>query len=119
MTGGKDYRVNNNLSDNDWGHAVQTLNAAFDRGDTDQVMITLTGMARARGISTVARETGLGRESLYKSMRPTSRPSFVTVLKVMHALGLGLRTFSNPTASPPSSREKNDPEFDELGVMAS
>ena len=72
---------------------AQALNTALDTGDMNRIMTTLTDMARVRGISRVAQETGLGRESLYKSMRPTSSPSFATVLKVMRSLGLGVRTF--------------------------
>ena len=39
----------------------------------------------------VAAEAGLGRESLYKALSPNGNPEFATVLKVMQALGLGLR----------------------------
>jgi len=47
--------------------------------------------ARAKGMSQIARETGLGRESLYKALSPDGNPEFSTVLKVVRALGLSLR----------------------------
>ena len=47
--------------------------------------------ARAKGMSQIARETGLGRESLYKAFSPDGNPEFSTVLKVVRALGLRLR----------------------------
>lgn len=47
-------------------------------------------IARAKGMSQLARETGLGRESLYKALSGEGNPSFATILKVMHALGIKL-----------------------------
>jgi probable addiction module antidote protein len=47
-------------------------------------------MARAKGMAKVARQAGLGRESLYKALRPKGNPAFATVLKVVDALGLSL-----------------------------
>ena len=46
--------------------------------------------ARARGMSFVARETGLARESLYKALSPEGNPEFTTVMKVIKALGFKL-----------------------------
>jgi probable addiction module antidote protein len=47
-------------------------------------------IACAKGIAQIARETGLGRESLYKALSPEGNPEFATVLKVLRALGLRL-----------------------------
>ena len=71
--------------------AAAALNAALATDDLSQVMATLGKIARAKGMRRVATETGLGRESLYKSLAPTGRPEFVTVLKVLPSLGLRLR----------------------------
>jgi probable addiction module antidote protein len=49
-----------------------------------------SGIARAKGMSQVARDAGLSRESLYKALNENGNPSFATVLKVAHALGVGL-----------------------------
>ena len=51
-------------------------------------MAILGDIAHARRMAIVAQETGLGRESLYKSLSPDGNPEFATVLKVMRALGL-------------------------------
>ncbi len=48
----------------------------------------LGNIARAYGMTQLANETGLGRESLYKALSEGGNPSFATILKVMHALGL-------------------------------
>jgi probable addiction module antidote protein len=47
-------------------------------------------IARARGMTQLAKDTGLGRESLYKALSGESNPSFATILKVVKALGLKL-----------------------------
>jgi len=49
-----------------------------------------TDIARAKGMTQVAREAGLGRESLYKALSPAGNPEFATILKVVAALGLQL-----------------------------
>ena len=67
------------------------LNAALEDGDLSLIMATLGDIARARRMTLVAQETGLGRESLYKSLSANGNPEFATVLKVVHALGLSLR----------------------------
>ena len=60
-------------------------------GDAAFIVKALGNIARARGMTQLARDTGLGRESLYKALSGDANPSFDTVLKVMHALGLQLR----------------------------
>ena len=75
------------------------LNVALDEGDLALIMVTLGDIARARRISAVAQETGLGRESLYKSLSANGNPEFATVLKVVHALGLRLRATARSRAS--------------------
>ena len=67
------------------------LEAALEDGDHQVIAAVLGDIARAKGMSWVARETGLGRESLYKSLSPDGNPEFATVLKVVRALGLKLR----------------------------
>ena len=57
-------------------------------GDAAFVAKALGNIARAKGMTEIARETGLSRESLYKSLSGERSPSFETVLKVITALGL-------------------------------
>ncbi len=66
------------------------LDAALEDGDTGVIMAALGDIARAKGMSQVARTAGLGRESLYKSLSTTGNPEFATVLRVVRALGLRL-----------------------------
>ena len=70
---------------------VAYLDAAFEDGDPALIAAALGDIARARGMTKVAADAGLGRESLYKALSPNGNPEFATVLKVMQALGLGLR----------------------------
>ena len=66
------------------------LQAAFEEGDAALVIRALGNIARARGMSQIARKTGLRRESLYKALSPEGNPEFATVLKVVQALGIEL-----------------------------
>ena len=66
------------------------LEAALDEGDPALVAAALGDIARAKGMSDIARETGLGRESLYKALSADGNPEFSTILKVVKALGLRL-----------------------------
>jgi probable addiction module antidote protein len=70
---------------------VAYLEAALEEGDPALVAAALGDIARAKGMAQIARETGLGRESLYKALSPEGNPKFATVLKVVRALGLRLR----------------------------
>ena len=69
------------------------LEACLEEAGDDTAFIAkaLGNVARAKGMSQLARDTGLGRESLYKALSGDGNPSFATVLKVMHALGLKLQ----------------------------
>ena len=66
------------------------LEAAFEEGDPALIAAALGDVARARGMTQIAREAGVGRESLYKALSKDGNPEFSTVLKVMTALGLKL-----------------------------
>lgn len=64
------------------------LDAALEDGDASVIVATLGDIARAKGMAQIAREAGLGRESLYKALAPTGNPEFTTILKVVRVLGL-------------------------------
>ncbi len=66
------------------------IEAALESGDASLVAFALGDIARAKGMTEIAREAGLGRESLYKALSPEGNPEFATILKVMRALGLKL-----------------------------
>lgn len=66
------------------------LNQALAQGDPGPVMEALGRFARQHGMMRVARETGLARESLYRSLDEAGNPEFATVLKVLASLGVRL-----------------------------
>ncbi len=66
------------------------LEAAMEDGDPRVIAAAFGNIARAKGMSALAREAGLGRESLYKALSPDGNPEFSTILKVVRALGLKL-----------------------------
>ncbi|HSM93021.1 MAG TPA: addiction module antidote protein [Anaeromyxobacteraceae bacterium] len=69
---------------------AEYVSAILETGDTDLLLVALGDVARARGMAKVAKDSGLGRESLYKALAPGAKPRFDTVLKVARALGVKL-----------------------------
>lgn len=67
------------------------LNAALEEGAPALIVAVLGDIARAKGMTQIARTAGLGRESLYKALSPAGNPEFAIILKVMDALGLRLQ----------------------------
>lgn len=82
------------------------LNAALEEDDSALVLAALGDIARARGMTRVARDTGLGRESLRKALSASGNPKFGTILRVVSALGLKFRAVPRPadTARPTPQR---------------
>ena len=70
--------------------ATAYLEAALEDGDSAVVAAALGDIARARGMTRIARQAGLGRESLYKALSADGNPELETVLRVIHALGIRL-----------------------------
>ncbi|EGZ47754.1 addiction module antidote protein [Neisseria wadsworthii] len=66
------------------------LSSVLEDGSAEEFIAALGDVARARGISELAEKTGLGRESLYKTLSGNSKPRFDTVLKIARGLGLEL-----------------------------
>jgi len=64
------------------------LNDAIASGDAEELIVALGTVARVKGMTVIARDTGLGRESLYKALSKSSNPAFVTISRVMASLGL-------------------------------
>jgi probable addiction module antidote protein len=69
---------------------AEYINAVLETGESDLLLMALGDVARARGMAQVAKDAGLGRESLYKALAPGAKPRFDTVLKVARALGVRL-----------------------------
>jgi len=66
------------------------LNAAFEDGDTEQILTAIGNVAKAQGMSDIAKKTSLGRQNLYKALSADSSPKFDTIKKVVEALGCQL-----------------------------
>ncbi|MGH8123547.1 MAG: addiction module antidote protein [Rudaea sp.] len=69
---------------------AEYLTAALEDFDPNLFLTAIKDVARARGMSQLAKDTGLGRESLYKALAPGAKPRYDTVLKVVNALGVRL-----------------------------
>lgn len=66
------------------------IDAAMEDGDPIVISAALGDVARAMGMSQIAKDTGLSRESLYRALSTDGHPEFATVAKVMKAMGLRL-----------------------------
>jgi len=77
---------------------AEYLTAALENPDPDIFLGAVRDVAKARGISAVAESAGLGRESLYKTLRPGAQPRFDTIRRLLVALGvkLDIATTSTP-----------------------
>jgi probable addiction module antidote protein len=77
----------------DSGEVVaEYLNAALEDSNPDVFLAAVADVAKAKGMTQVSVDTGLGRESLYKAFAPGAKPRYETVLKVLRALGVQLHT---------------------------
>jgi probable addiction module antidote protein len=70
----------------------------LEENDPGLITAALGDIARAKGMTQIAKKTGLGRESLYKALSAEGNPEFSTVLKVIAALGLQLHARSGKTS---------------------
>lgn len=77
---------------------VAYLNAALADDDPVLLQAALGDIAKARGMSSIAKEAGVGRESLYKSLSSDGNPSWQTITKVLAALGIGLEATARSSA---------------------
>ena len=67
---------------------AEYMTAVLETNEPDLLLLALSDVARAKGMAQVARDAGLGRESLYKALAPGAKPRFETVMKVARALGV-------------------------------
>jgi probable addiction module antidote protein len=73
---------------------AEYLTAALEDENPDMFLVAVKDVARARGMTQLAKDTGLGRESLYKALAPGAKPRYDTLLKVLRALGVSLHVKS-------------------------
>ena len=74
------------LNDNE--AIAEYMTVVLEANDPDLLLLALSDVARAKGMAQVAKDAGLGRESLYKALAPGAKPRFETVMKVARALGV-------------------------------
>ncbi len=71
---------------------AEYLNVALASEHPDLFLQAIADVAKARGMAQLAKDTGLGRESLYKALAPGAKPRYDTVLKLLRALGVEMHT---------------------------
>ena len=67
---------------------AEYLSAALEDENPDVFLSAVADVAKARGMSAIAKSSGLGRESLYKALTPGAKPRYETIQKVLHGLGV-------------------------------
>jgi len=70
---------------------AEYISQVLQEGDMDELLVAIGNIAKAKGMNQIAQETGLGRESLYKTFAPGAKPRFETVMKVLNSLGVKLQ----------------------------
>ena len=76
------------------GDISEYMSQVLEDGDNEEFIRAIGYVAKARGMTLIAKETGLGRESLYKALSSEGNPSFLTIMKVLKALGIQLHAKS-------------------------
>jgi probable addiction module antidote protein len=91
--------ITNNLVNLDNSAAIaQHLNTALEDANPGAFLAAISDAAKARGMARIAKDAGVGRESLYKTLAPGAKPRYDTILKLMRALGVELQ--ANPANKP-------------------
>lgn len=75
-----DYLDNNEM-------IAEYLNCVLEEGDNDDIITALGHIAKAIGMTKIAKETGMSRPSLYKALSDGAKPKFSTIMKVLKAVG--------------------------------
>jgi probable addiction module antidote protein len=69
---------------------AEYLSQVLADGDTNELLEAMGNIAKAKGMTQIAKDTGLGRESLYKTFQIGAKPRFETVMKVLNSFGVRL-----------------------------
>ncbi len=75
---------------NDEETIAEYITAALEDPNPDVFLTAVRDVARARGMTQLAKDAGFGRESLYKALTPGAKPRYDTMLRLLHALGVRL-----------------------------
>ena len=85
----KPFEISDYLDDEEV--IAEFLTAALEDPDPEVFVSAIGDVAKARGMTSVAESSGLGRESLYKAFAPGAKPRYETVVKVLRSLGVKLQ----------------------------
>jgi probable addiction module antidote protein len=77
---------------------IATLEVAFEENDLEFLLSVIGDIARSKGMTQIARDLGVTREALYKSLSSEGNPSFNTVMKILDTLGFRLRVEQKASA---------------------
>jgi len=77
---------------------AEYLSIAMEGGEPEVFLHAVAAVARARGMAQLAKDAGVSRESLYKTLAPGAKPRYETVFKLMHALGVHFSVQARPRA---------------------
>jgi len=78
---------------------AEYLTAALEDPNPEVFLAAVADVAKARGMTKLAKDTGLGRESLYKALAPGAKPRYDTILKLLQGLGVKLHAEPNHVAN--------------------
>jgi probable addiction module antidote protein len=70
---------------------AEYISQVLEDGDMDELLQAIGHIAKAKGMTQISKDTGLGRESLYKTFAKGSKPKFDTVIKVLNSLDIKLK----------------------------
>jgi len=73
---------------------AEYLSQVFEDGDTDELIEAIGNVAKAKGMTQISKDTGLGRESLYKTFSPGAKPRFETIIKVLQSFNIKLQAIA-------------------------
>ena len=73
---------------------AEYISQILEDGDLNELLVAIGDIARAKGMTQIAKDTGLGRESLYKSFHEGANPRFDTIVKVLDSFGVRLQAVS-------------------------
>ena len=74
---------------------TEYLNVVLAEGNESDFIVALGNIAKSKGMSKIANETGLSRPSLYKALSDGSKPQFETIIKVLHSIGYRMQIHPN------------------------
>ena len=74
---------------------AEYLTQVLEDGDIDELIVAIGNIAKAKGLSQISKDSGFGRESLYKTFNKGAKPRFDTVVRVLNSLGIHLKATEN------------------------